>query len=137
MKRFLPHFELFPWNRFPEVELQDHRIQTLLWFLMHFAKFLLKGLYQFILLPVMCKSASFPTSLAALGILIKKIFFASLIGEELYVVLICFFLKLYLTLLNNCFPCCFNILFFFFLILFIYLFIYGCVGSSFLFEGFL
>lgn len=110
MKRFLPHFELFPWNRFPEVELQDHRIQTLLWFLMHFAKFLLKGLYQFILPLVMCKSASFPTSLPALGILIKKNFFCQFNRGRTLRCFNLYFFKLYLTLLNKCFPYCFNVL---------------------------
>lgn len=77
------------------MELQGHRIQSLLWFLIHFAKFLLKDLYRFTLPPAMCEGASFPTSLAALDILIKKkICFASLIGEELYVALICIFITL-------------------------------------------
>lgn len=43
----------------------------------------------------MCDGASFPTSLAPLGILIlKKYFFAHLIEEELYFILICIFITL-------------------------------------------
>lgn len=42
----------------------------------------------------MSESASFPTALAVLGILIKNFFFANLTGEKLYLVSICIFIIL-------------------------------------------